>query len=36
MLGFSLKCKDGEWQAQIRDNVVVYVLECYSRYFDNN
>ena len=36
MLGFILKCKDGESRAQIRDNVVIYLLECYGHYFDNN
>ena len=28
MLGFTLKCKDGKSPAQIRDNVVIYLLEC--------
>ena len=36
MLGFILKCKDGESCAQIRDNVVIYILERYGRYFDND
>ena len=33
---FTLTRKDGESRAQIRDNVVIYLLECYGRYFDNN
>ena len=36
MLGFTLKCKDGESPAQIRDNVVIYLVKCYGRYFDND
>ena len=35
MLGFTLKCKDGESHAQSRDSVVIYLLECYG-YFDND
>ena len=26
MLGFTLKCKDGELHAQIRDRVVIYLI----------
>ena len=36
ILEFTLKCKDGESHAQIRDNVVIYVLKCYCRHFDND
>ena len=36
MLGLTLKGKDGESPAQIRDNVVIDLLECNGRYFDNN
>ena len=36
MLGFTQECKDGESRAQIRENVVIYLLECYGRYFDND
>ena len=36
MLGFTLKYKDGKFHAQIRDNVVIYLLECYGSYFDND
>ena len=33
MLGFTLKCKDGKSHAQIRNNVVIYLLECYGSLF---
>ena len=36
MLGFTLKCKDGESHVQIRDNVVIYLLKCYGCNFDND
>ena len=36
MLGFTLKCKDGESPAQSRENVVICLLECHGRYFDND
>ena len=28
MLEFTLNCKDGESQAQVRYNVVIYLLKC--------
>ena len=34
MLGFTLKCKDDKSHDQISDNVVIYLLKCYGRYFD--
>ena len=36
MLGFTLKSKDGESRTQIRDNIVIYLLECYGRHLDND
>ena len=36
MLGFTPKCKDGGSHGQLRDNVVIYLLEYHGRYFGND
>ena len=36
MLRFTLKCKDDESVAQIRNNVAIYLPQCFGNYFGND